>query len=581
MADKIHNPWSAKKWEEFLYFCCPECPEKYQSKELFIDHALNIHPNSQACLETIQIEVKYEEKETEGRKVGIKSSKTFKVLSRPKRNKPNPKYLDDYEYETNTKSQDPLSLDDPNNSNDEKNNIYQPEIKIEDHLEELIENDVISNDETETDEKTLHKAVVSKSKRKVKSNDFPNELLKCDSCEKKFKLKSSLVRHKRQRCGKENIKENVQEKKEDKTCTNIVVHEGEPHYICNICGKYFKVKHSYRNLRRHIEMVHEGKKSISQCTICGNTFRSSGYLKIHMRAIHDKIRQWKCEHCPMDFAHKQSWIDHVAHIHNGVNWICDLCNGSFTLERHLKRHRHQKHEDTINSLSENQGTTFPCKVCQKVLNSKELLKFHLIIHHKASKEEVDNFPNELLECDSCDKKFSFKSKLTRHKEAAHGEKSRHICYLCGKASSNSNNLKHHIKTVHEERSKVTCPTCGKLFGTAFHMKLHIKRIHEGIRKDHICEQCGKSFSEAKTLREHLAAIHSIGITHNCPKCGKSFGSKFNLKVHISGVHEGKRYECDYCNPVKSFTQTQDLKKHYRKVHPDEKYSPKQPTLINS
>ena len=41
------NPWtSISKIEELLYFCCPECEEKNQSREIFIKHALDKHPNS-------------------------------------------------------------------------------------------------------------------------------------------------------------------------------------------------------------------------------------------------------------------------------------------------------------------------------------------------------------------------------------------------------------------------------------------------------------------------------------------------------------------------------------------------------
>ena len=40
------NPWDVFNLEEFLYFCCPECDEKNQSKDMFIKHALNHHPKS-------------------------------------------------------------------------------------------------------------------------------------------------------------------------------------------------------------------------------------------------------------------------------------------------------------------------------------------------------------------------------------------------------------------------------------------------------------------------------------------------------------------------------------------------------
>ena len=40
------NPWLVEHLEEFLYFCCPECHVKDQSKESFLEHALNQHPKA-------------------------------------------------------------------------------------------------------------------------------------------------------------------------------------------------------------------------------------------------------------------------------------------------------------------------------------------------------------------------------------------------------------------------------------------------------------------------------------------------------------------------------------------------------
>ena len=62
MEEKMHNPWSSvRKWEEFLYFCCPECNEKNQSKDIFIKHALSIHPMAQICFESIESDVQLKE----------------------------------------------------------------------------------------------------------------------------------------------------------------------------------------------------------------------------------------------------------------------------------------------------------------------------------------------------------------------------------------------------------------------------------------------------------------------------------------------------------------------------------------
>ena len=51
--------WSVDNLEEFLYFCCPECEMKNQSKYLFIQHALENHPHAINSLK--KFEVKKEE----------------------------------------------------------------------------------------------------------------------------------------------------------------------------------------------------------------------------------------------------------------------------------------------------------------------------------------------------------------------------------------------------------------------------------------------------------------------------------------------------------------------------------------
>ena len=40
---QINNPWAVGHLEEFLYYCCPECDERNQSKALFVKHALGTY----------------------------------------------------------------------------------------------------------------------------------------------------------------------------------------------------------------------------------------------------------------------------------------------------------------------------------------------------------------------------------------------------------------------------------------------------------------------------------------------------------------------------------------------------------
>ena len=44
MDIEFENPWNVEDLDEFLYYCCPECNKKTQSKESFLQHAIDRHP---------------------------------------------------------------------------------------------------------------------------------------------------------------------------------------------------------------------------------------------------------------------------------------------------------------------------------------------------------------------------------------------------------------------------------------------------------------------------------------------------------------------------------------------------------
>ena len=49
------NPWLVSNIDEFLYFCCPECDERNQSKELFLKHAFDEHPKAKQILGDLKV----------------------------------------------------------------------------------------------------------------------------------------------------------------------------------------------------------------------------------------------------------------------------------------------------------------------------------------------------------------------------------------------------------------------------------------------------------------------------------------------------------------------------------------------
>ena len=51
------NPWIVCKFEDFLFYWCPECNFKTSEKSVFIKHAIIAHPLSQSFIESLIISV--------------------------------------------------------------------------------------------------------------------------------------------------------------------------------------------------------------------------------------------------------------------------------------------------------------------------------------------------------------------------------------------------------------------------------------------------------------------------------------------------------------------------------------------
>ena len=55
MMSEERSPWCVTELDDFLFYCCPECQEKHQSKGTFLEHALHDHPISKVYLEKYKV----------------------------------------------------------------------------------------------------------------------------------------------------------------------------------------------------------------------------------------------------------------------------------------------------------------------------------------------------------------------------------------------------------------------------------------------------------------------------------------------------------------------------------------------
>jgi len=127
------------------------------------------------------------------------------------------------------------------------------------------------------------------------------------------------------------------------------------------------------------------------------------------------------------------------------------------------------------------------------------------IKTEADSNDVTEHPHDVKPrphvCTVCNKRFTQKGDLNRHRERHTGEKL-YSCNQCEKCFMSQKNLKLHMN-VHT--SKYKCTECGKCFQCNTILKEH-SRIHSG-EKPFECNDCGKRFIQAGGLVAH-SRVHT-------------------------------------------------------------------------
>ena len=172
----------------------------------------------------------------------------------------------------------------------------------------------------------------------------------CPYCEKKLSTKSGVQQH---------IKS---------------IHNNTAMFSCDKCS------HQTRqpgNLRRHIEIMHEGIKF--QCDKCLYQVNRKDRLKEHIENTHSGLgsllaklaKVYSCKYCDKKLSTKMGILRHTQATHEETKYSCDQCLLQASSASNLQRHIQNKHE----------GVKFPCNQCKYRARSKFYLKTHKQIKH--------------------------------------------------------------------------------------------------------------------------------------------------------------------------------------------------------
>ena len=170
----------------------------------------------------------------------------------------------------------------------------------------------------------------------------------------------------------------------------------------------------------------------------------------------------------------------------------------------------------------NKRRSFKCSECKEVKKSIKELNIH---HRESHNPQI---------CGICNRSFKLASSLTRHMYD-HNELNFN-CDQCDYRCHFESKLQTH-KITHQKNPSYQCmkANCGKWFRWNWDLTLHLQK-HDGVR--HVCdyEDCKFLTDTKKQLKEHQKS-HSDNCPHKCAICGNGFHYRSRLKRHRDKEHK--------------------------------------------
>ena len=418
------NPWDVKSLDEFQFYNCPICSEKYNDEQDFVGHAFTSHPESAEFLNKIwdpnnvvKVELKEDEDvdhvpqikqggkpfrarsvhpqgfyNDDGELVMIKTEETtggnhYEVAE-----------SDQFDYYNDQEEEDGYSveqiLDKRINPNGRirylikwkgypnEDNTWEPieSLYCEDLIEEFERNFADMGDDSNEnviksgglEERFDRNLDVGENSRGNVKKEGLGENHNCDACEKSFQTLSGLNKHQRNTHGIEipRKKKNINNKMQK----------------CELCGIECK---NGQKLRFHYSTAHEDEKRF-KCGLCAKKFLRKIHLTSHESKVHGikKYKDHKCETCGKSFQRLFLLKEHQTGVCRPIPVTCEYCAKMCKTTTILKRHIQNFHE----TLPDGQKN-LKCEHCGKTYPRLENLKIHIRYVHQ--KDQLKSYPCEV------------------------------------------------------------------------------------------------------------------------------------------------------------------------------------------
>ena len=572
-AEVPFNPWTqVESLEDFLFYFCPECETKHQTKSQFISHALGQHTNSHCCAYIFsetriksEPEVKLDEYDQEDQ------GADWGYYDYQPEYKQEQRSYDDYYEDQYVPYKAPKSSkrkhQDGNNKKMGRPAKYKT-IEVEVKAESYLENQEVMDQEPE---KVVH--------YRCEEHNLTFEYLKKMYLHNK-KYHPENVHKRASKEGKSEVEVKAENYLETPELMNDEPNEKVGDQV---------IKKEVQDQELHQEnccTVQEKKKPI-QCCLCDMKFEDTDLLKLHTKQIHcnDTKDSLDCHECPARFPIKkyQEFMYHLK-VHHGLGDYlnkCDQCDAVFETKQQCHRHKMTKHSEKRLVFCQKCGKSFQtmgglhghmlhvhgehkvtpkdtikkCDQCDLDFESPLLLDIHL----KSCLKEPKDFP-----CKFCDSKWVSHLSLELHLAVEHN-KLLVVCDICGSILRDKYYLSSHMKQVHEKTRSVVCHICARVLSTKGRLNEHLAAVHGIGEKKYKCDICHERFAAKQMLNEHFEKVHDTDNVYQCSYCPKTFQVKGYLRTHVKNIHGNhKPNKCDVCDAA--FLTKRDLLKHKSSVH---------------
>ena len=162
----------------------------------------------------------------------------------------------------------------------------------------------------------------------------------------------------------------------------------ENYVRCNICSKIFP---NNEKLASHQTQCNNGNTKEVKCLSCDTNCTSFKNLKKHVKLVHEK--QVKCSFCTKFFQDVEKLESHKLESHF-KEVKCSLCGKTYNSMHSLNAH------------IRNGRSKFDCTECKKVFCGKKILRVHLRTHEQIGTHETR--PKE-VKCLICNASYAPKN----------------------------------------------------------------------------------------------------------------------------------------------------------------------------